>query len=234
MSNWTEDKVSVLTGLVGNEAPVSQETVEKAAAELEVSNRSVSSKLRKMGYDVEKVGARSKTFSADDESALVAFLEAHAGKYTYAEIAEKFRNGAFNARQVQGKVLSLDLTGAVAKTPPKETVKTYSDAEEKSILDMAANGAFLEDIAEAHGRTLASIRGKLLSLSRIHGIEIPKQRQSHAKVKVDPLTELGDISNMTVEEIANAIDKSPRGVRVMITHRGLECADYKAKTKKAE
>ncbi len=37
---------------------------------------------------------------------------------------------------------------------------------------------------------------------------------------------------MTVEEIAEATGKTPRGVRTTITRRNLECADYKAKARK--
>lgn len=232
MSNWTEERVAELESIVGGESPVSQDTVATAAEALQVSNRSVSAKLRKMGVEVEPVSARPKTFSEEDEAALIDFLSANAGAYTYAEVAANFAGGKFTPRQVQGKVLSLELTEAVKPTPPKESVKTYTEAEEAKFLSLVANGAFLEDIAEALGKSLASVRGKALSLSRTEGIDIPKQRESHAAVKVDPLEALGDISNMTVAEIAEQIGKTERGVKVMITHRGLECADYKAKKSK--
>jgi len=232
MSNWTEERVTELKGIVGSESPVSQDTVKKAAEALEVSNRSVSAKLRKMEIEVDHVSATPKTFSDAEEAALVDFLESNPGAYNYAQIAEGFADGKFTPRQVQGKVLSLDLTGAVAPTPKKESVKTYSDAEEAQFIKLAKDGAFLEDIADALGRTLASVRGKALSLSRTEGISIPKQRESHAQVKVDPLEALGDISELTVAQIAEATGKTPRGIKTMITHRGLSCADYKAKTKK--
>ena len=232
MSNWTEERVSQLEGIVGGETPVSQDTVKKAAEALEVSSRSVSSKLRKMGVEVSPVSATPKTFSDAEEAALVEFLNENAGTYTYVQIADAFADGKFSARQIQGKVLSLELTDAVAKTPPKESVKTYSEAEEATFVKMAEAGAFLEDIADKLGRTLASVRGKALSLSRTEGISIPPQRESHAANKVDPLEALGDITEMTVAQIAEAINKTERGVKQMITHRGLVCADYKAKAKK--
>ena len=233
MSNWTEEREATLVNVVGSETPVTLDTVARAAEELETSTRSVSAKLRKMGFEVEKVGAKAKTFSEEDEAGLVAFLEANEGVYTYAEIAERFGDGRFTAKQVQGKVLSLELTGSVAPTPQREVAKEYSAAEEETFLKLMRSGAFLEDISDAMGRSLASVRGKALSLSRVHeGLSIPKQRESYAQVKVDPLEALGDIAEMTVAQIAEAIGKTERGVKTMITHRGLACADYKARKKK--
>ena len=53
LPKWTDERTSALENFVGSESPVSQATVANAADELETSVRSVSSKLRKMGYDVE-------------------------------------------------------------------------------------------------------------------------------------------------------------------------------------
>ena len=50
---WNDERTTQLTGYVGNESPVSQATVAAAAEELETSSRSISSKLRKMGFEVE-------------------------------------------------------------------------------------------------------------------------------------------------------------------------------------
>lgn len=232
MSTWTEDRENELLSVVGAERPVSQETVATAAAQLEVSPRSVSAKLRKMGVEVDKVAPRGRKFSEEQEEALRAFLEDNAGEYTYAEVAENFADGEFTSKQVQGKVLSMELTGYVKPTPKKESVKTYSEKEEETFVRLAESGAFLEDIAEALDRSLASVRGKALSLNRTQGLAIPKQRESHAQTKVDPIEALGNIADMTVEQIAKATGKSERGVRTMITRRGLVCKDYKAKAKK--
>ena len=46
---WDKDREAALLAAVGDARPVSQEAVAKAAAELEVSTRSASAKLRKMG-----------------------------------------------------------------------------------------------------------------------------------------------------------------------------------------
>ena len=53
LPKWTEERTQSLVDFVGSESPISQAMVAEAAEELETSTRSVSSKLRKMGYDVE-------------------------------------------------------------------------------------------------------------------------------------------------------------------------------------
>jgi transposase len=229
---WDKAKEAELLKAVGEERPVTQVTVAKAAEVLEVSSRSVSAKLRKMGEEVEKAGPRARKFSEQQENSLVTFLNDNAGKYTYAEIAGAFADGEFTSKQIQGKVLSLELTDNVKPTPKKETVKKYTDEEEATFVAMAKAGKFLEDIAEALDKSLASVRGKALSLNRTQDLDIPKQRKSHAANKVDVIEALGDISGMTVAEIAEATGRTARGIRTIITRRGLECADYKAKKKK--
>jgi hypothetical protein len=235
MANWTDEAVAQLEELVGDASPVSQETVKDAAETLgeKFSPRSVAAKLRKMGFEVEKVGERAKAFSEAEEAELDAFLSEHSGEFTYGEIAERFAGGKFSARQVQGKVLSMERTADVAPTPKAPSQKTYSEGEEATYVKMANAGAFLEDIAAELDRPLNSVRGKGLSLFKNGQIEkIPAQREHHAKTKVDPLEALGDITEMTVAEIAEEIGKTERGVKQMITYRGLECADYKAKPRK--
>jgi len=98
---------------------------------------------------------------------------------------------------------------------------------------MIGNGDFVEDIADALGKSINSIRGKALSLSRTHGVSMPKQRESHAKVKTDALEALGSVSDMSVEDIADAIGKTVRGVKTMLTHRSISCSNYDGAKKAA-
>jgi hypothetical protein len=231
---WTEERTTQLVEIVGNGSPVSLEAVADAAAELETTERSVASKLRKMGYDVEKVGAAASRFTEEQEAVLRTFVTDNEGKYTYAEIAEAFEDGEFTAKQIQGKILSMELTSFVRPTPKAETVKTYSDADEEKLISMINKGAALEDLAEAVGRPLNSVRGKALSLLRSGAIEaMPKQRESNAKERTDALETLGDISGLTVVEISEKIGKTPRGVKTMLTRRGLSAKDYDGAGKKA-
>jgi len=237
MSNWTEERVAQLLDVVGESVPVSQSVAATAAEVLEVSTRSVSAKLRKLGVEVEKAGPRARKFSEEQEAALIQFLTDNANSFTYAEIAEAFAGGEFSSKQIQGKVLSLELTGAVKPTPKPESKKVYTDEEENTFVSMAKAGKYLEDIADALNKTLPSVRGKALSLTRTEVLDkIPTQRESHAANKgQDYFEALGadKIKEMTVAELAEGSGKSPRGVRTIITRRELEAKDYKGKKKAA-
>jgi hypothetical protein len=231
---WTDERVDALTTFVGDESPVSQATVVEAANSLETSSRSVSSKLRKMGYDVELASAsNSKAFSEAQADTLATFVTDNSGNYTYAQIAELFEGGAFSAKQIQGKVLSLELTAHVKPAPVKESVKTYTDAEEAQFVEMVNGGSFVEEIAEAMNRSVASVRGKALSLLRSGAIDsIPRQKETKSATKEDPLAGVDNIAGMTVEEIATQIGKTVRGVKTMLTRRGLTASDYDGAAKK--
>ena len=233
LPKWTDERTQQLVDFVGNESPVSQAMVADAADELETSVRSVSSKLRKMGYDVELASANaSKSFSDEQEATLSNFVTDNSGVYTYAEIAENFEGGAFSAKSIQGKILSMQLTEHVKPAPKVETVKSYNEDEEATFVNMVNDGAYIEQIAESLGRSVNSIRGKALSLLRAGEINaIPKQEHTKGSSKADPLADV-EIDGMTVEEIADQIGKTVRGVKTMLTRRGLQCADYNGAARK--
>jgi len=234
LPKWTDERTAQLTSFVGDESPVSQSTVAEAADQLETSPRSVSSKLRKMGFEVELASASAtRAFSDAQEATLASFVEDNSGEYTYADIAGHFENGAFSPKSIQGKILSMELTGHVKPAPKPESVKTYTDAEEATFIQLVNGGSFVEEIAEALGKSVNSVRGKALSLLRSESIAgIPKQKETKGASKADPLADLGDVSGLTVEEIATAIDKTARGVKTMLTRRGLVAADYDGASKK--
>jgi len=236
LPKWTDERTNALTAFVGDESPVSQETVAQAADQMETSTRSVSSKLRKLGYEVELASARaSKSFSAEQEATLRAFVEDNSGEYTYAQIAEHFEDGEFSPKSIQGKILSMELTAHVKPAPKVESTKTYTEAEEETFISMVQNGASVEALAEAMGRSVNSVRGKALSLLRSGEIDaIPRQENTKGSAKSDPLAELGDIAAMTVEQIAEAIGKTARGVKTMLTRRGLSASDYDGAAKAAK
>lgn len=236
LPKWTEERTDQLVSFVGDESPVSQATVAEAAEQLETSTRSVSSKLRKMGHDVELASASaSRAFSEAQESTLATFVQDNSGEYTYAQIADNFEGGAFSAKSIQGKILSMELTDHVKPAPKVETVRTYSEAEEETFVQMVNDGAYVEAIADALDRSVNSVRGKALSLLRSGDIDaIPRQEHTKGAAKEDPLADLGDLSGMTVEAIAEAIGKTARGVKTMLTRRGLSAADYDGAAKAAK
>ena len=233
LPKWTDERTQQLVDFVGDSSPVTQAMVADAAEELETSTRSVSSKLRKMGFDVELASASaSKSFSEEQEATLQNFVVDNSGVYTYAEIASNFEGGHFSAKSIQGKILSMQLTEHVKPAPKVESVKTYSEDEEATFVGMVNDGAFIEEIAESLGKSVNSIRGKALSLLRAGEINaIPKQKETKGSGKADPLADL-EIDDMTVEAIADEIGKTVRGVKTMLTRRGLVCADYDGSARK--
>lgn len=226
---WTEESVATLLSIVGDATPVSAASVNAAAEALGVSARSIAAKLRQLDHEVASL-AKEKVpaFTEAEGNDLASFVNANANAYTYKEIAENFADGKFNSKQIQGKLLALELTGLVRPTEKVEAARTYTPEQEAKFIELANSGAYIEDIAEALGKTVASARGKALSLTRSEHIsKIPAQRVSTAKEQVDPVDALGDkVASMTVAEIAAAAGKTERGIRTMLTRRGIKVADY--------
>ena len=234
---WNDEVVDQLLQIVGSQSPVSVSEVEEAAETLGFTTRSIAAKLRQLDRDVASMAKEKTTaFTEDETDDLANFVEDNVGRYTYKEIAEHFADGKFTAKQIQGKLLALELTGAVKPAEKVEVARTYTEAEEAKFVQMAERGAFIEDIAAALNKTVASVRGKALSLTRKGQIaKIPAQRESHAKDQVDPIVALGSrIATMTVAEIAKEVDKTERGLRTLLTRRGINVADYKGADKKAK
>lgn len=234
---WSDAAVQTLLDIVGSESPVSVAKVEEAAQALEVTTRSIAAKLRQLDREVASL-AKEKTsaFTEAEGEALAAYVNSNAGVFTYKEIAENFAEGKFSAKQIQGKLLALELTGSVKAAEKVEAARTYTESEEAQFVELANNGAFIEDIAKALDKTIASIRGKALSLTRSGSIaSIPAQRESYAKADTDPVAALGDeIANLTVAEIAAKTEKTERGIRTLLTRRGIKVADYDGAAKRAK
>ena len=231
---WTEDRTAKLIEAIGDETPVTRATVAEVAEELETSTRSISSKLRKLGYEVELASAAPRAFSDEVTADLRNFVTNNSGVYTYAEIAANFP-GDYTAKAVQGKILSMELTSHVKEAPKVEHAKTYSPDEEALVLNLIRGGKFVEEIAEAVNKSVQSVRGKALSLQRAGEIDaMPKQRDVKGPA-ADPLADI-NVGELTVAQIAERIGKTERGVKTMLTRRVLKAADYDgaAKAAKAE
>lgn len=219
---------------------ISQEQVINIANEMgtetgkETSTRSISSKLRKEGYEVQKaVDAVKSPWSEENEAELVQFLNDHSGEFTYTEVAAAVAGGAFSAKQVQGKVLSLELTGAVKAAEKVVAARSYTPDEEATFVNLVQAGKTLEEIVAIFaGRNIKQIRGKALSLLREGRIEgMPIQSESTAKAREDVLKDL-DIAELTVAEIAVKTNKTERGVKSMLSRRGLIAVDYDGAAKR--
>jgi hypothetical protein len=204
-------------------AGVTEELIESLMGEFDFPRRSVTAKLRKLGYDVPKKPGAAPVFTQEETDSLASFLNSNSGNLTAEEIAEQFADGKFTARQINGKALSLEMTSHVKPAEKKVTPRTYSDEEEATITSMVNDGKFLEEIADAMSRSVNSIRGKLLSM----GLKAPQRDKKDAKA--DPYAGIEDMLDQTVEEIAESFDKTVRGVKTVLTRRGLSCADYTPK-----
>lgn len=233
---WNEENTATVAKLAGDiTVEVSVARLAEIAAEMNGTPRSVGAKLRKMEYSVQKAADAAKPTWTEDEAAdLQEFVLANSGEYTYAELEGLVLNGKFTNKQIQGKILSLELTDNVKAAEKRVTPKSYTDAEEARIVELAAGGKFMEEIAEDLGKSLKSIRGKSLSMSRtIEGFEIPKQRDHVQTSRADALEGV-DIANLTAAEIALEVNKTERGVKQMLTRRKLDCADHKGAAKAAK
>lgn len=231
LPKWTDERTAQLEQAVAGESPVTRATVAQIAEDLGTSTRSISSKLRKLGYEVELASAAPRSFSDEATAQLRDYVTSNSGQYTYAEIAENFP-GDYTAKAIQGKILSLELTAHVKETPKAENTKTYTAEEEALVLSLIKSGKFVEEIAEAVGKSVQSVRGKALSLQRAGEIDaMPKQRDIKGPA-VDPLDALGDVSTLTVAQIAEKIGKTERGIKTMLTRRGVKASDYDGAAKK--
>jgi len=218
---YTEDMVDAMHTAAAD--GVTEDIIESLMAEFDFPRRSVTAKLRKLGYDVPKKPGAAPVFSADETDELSGFLQENSGNLTAEEISQQFADGKFTARQINGKALSLEMTSHVKPAEKKVTPRTYSEDDEAIITDMVDNGAFLEEIADKVGRTPNSIRGKLLSM----GLKAPQRDKKTSKS--DPYEGIEDMLDQSVEDIASHFDKTVRGVKTVLTRRGLACADYTPK-----
>jgi len=232
---WNDTRTELLENSVEDGVEVTQEDLVALADLLETSTRSVGSKLRKLGYDVQLAAATvSSKWTENEGDALIEFLEDNAGTYTYKEIAATFMGGSFSSKAVQGKILSLEMTDAVKPAEKVVAARQYTEEQEETFLEMASSGASIEEIAAAMDKTKQSVRGKALSFIRtVEGFSMPHQETTVSSAKSDPLGELDNIGEMTVEEIAEALDKTPRGVKTSLTRRGISCANYDGAKKAA-
>lgn len=240
---WNEANTDILVAKANalGVDEVSQEQVVVIAGEMAeeteraVTARQISSKLRKLGYKVQlAVDAKESPWTPEMEAELVDYLNANEGEKTYREIAAAIAGGKFNYRQVQGKVLALQLTEKVKPTEATKAPRKFTPEEEDQIVALASAGKFLEEIAETLCKTVAQIRGKTLSLVKEGRLDAqPSQRDHKEKVSVDMFDGL-DVENMTVAELAEKLGKNERGIRSTLTRRGRDCVDHKGAARRAK
>lgn len=226
---YTEDMVARMEQVCAG--GITEDTIIALCDEFDFPRRSVTAKLRKLGYDVPTKPKAAPAFDADETAALTSFLESNSGVHTAEEIAAHFTGEwgrDVTSRQVNGKALSLEMTAHIKPAEKKVAPRTYSEAEEAQISDMAGSGAFLEDIADALGKSVNSVRGKLLSMQ----LKAPQRDKKAAKS--DSYEGIEDMAtSMSVAELADQFGKSERGVKTVLTRRGISATDYTPKALEA-
>lgn len=232
--NWNETNTATLTSFVTEGELVSQDVVTNIANDMDTSPRSIGAKLRKMGFEVAPATGKQSAWSEAQENALRDLIVSNAGTYTYKELSEIFENGSFSPKQIQGKVLNMELFGSVRKSEKEAAPRTYTEAEEARFLELVGSGASVEVLANEFGKPVASVRGKALSFFKAGQIEaMPHQETSNAKETVDVLADL-DVAGMTVAEIAEATSKTERGIKQMLSRRGVTASDYDGAARRAK
>jgi len=221
---YTEEMVEEMHTVSAN--GVTEDIVQSLMEDFGFPRRSVTAKLRKLGFDVPKKQGAAAVFSAEETAALTDILENNNQEKTAEEIASTFADGKFSARQINGKALALDMTGTIKPAEKKVVAKTYTDAEEATVREMAESGKFLEEIADALGKTKNSVRGKLLSM------KLKAEQRDKVGAKADAYAGIEDNQDKTIEELAEMFDKTVRGVKTVLTRRGLVAADYTPKASK--
>lgn len=232
--NWNDENTATLVGLAGTGSEISQEQLVAIADEMGTTSRSIGAKLRRMDYDVAKAAPKASAWTEGQEAALTSLVNDNANALTYAEIAASFEGGAFNAKQIQGKLLSMELFGLVRKADKVAPQRTYTEAEETQFVALANDGASMETLAEAFDKPIASVRGKALSLLKSEHISgMPKQEKSSAKARVD-IFEGVDVASLTIEQLVEATGKTARGIKSTLSRRGVACSDYDGASKRAK
>jgi hypothetical protein len=227
MSNYkyTDEIVARMRAVVGNE--VTAEAIDALHQELGFPKRSISAKLRSMNFVV-PTKVEAPVFSAEETKSLTDFLVSNSGQFTAEEVSTRFAGGKFSKRQIMGKVLSLELNTHVKKAEKKDKPKTYTANEENLIVKLVGEGKYLEEIADALGKNVNSVRGKLLSME----LKAP-QKNKKAPVEGGSYPDLAKVApTKTVEElVAHYPGKTARGIKTALSRRGIAAKDYEPNKK---
>lgn len=229
MSNYkyTDEMIARMKDVCADGA--TEEKIASLVEEFGFNRRSVAAKLRSLEIEVPSKVEAPK-FTAEETEAFRAYVTSNSGNLNAEEISKGFMNGKFSSRQVMGKALALELTGHIKKTEKTAKPKTYTEAEESKITALVNAGKFLEEIAEAVGKTVNSVRGKLLSMD----LKAP-QKNKKAPTEGGSYPALAELApTMTVEELVAHYEKTKpgttaRGVKTALSRRQVAAKNYEPK-----
>ena len=193
--------------------------------EVEFNQRSLGGKLRYMGYTLEKkgavVGVKSYT---DEEEATIREMCSDPDNLPFQEdVAAAVGR---ECKSIGGKLVSMKIYGVLKRDKVvNDTPKLFTEADEVVINEMvdAEGDTFVEDIAEALGKEVKQVRGKLAGM-RIKGVLTRNKVTRAAKLYTDEL--LASIQVMldadkTLEEIADKFTLKVSGLHSTLAKKGM-------------
>ena len=201
--------------------------------DVDYSPRAITSKLRHMGFPVGKKASAAgvKKYSAEEEAKIRELVDNADGEIFQEDIAEALGR---DVKSIGGKLIAMKIYGIKKKfhEEKEEKPKLFTPEDEATILDMVENNdeVFIEDIAEAVGKSVKQCRGKLASM-RVKGVKT-RNAKTTAKTKIYTDELLADIKDhldngISVEDIAEKFNLKLAGLISMLGRKGL--VDSKSK-----
>ncbi len=204
--------------------------------DVDFNQRSIGGKLRYMGYTLEKKGSSSavKKYTDEEEATIREMCSDPDNLPSQEEVAEAVGK---DCKSIGGKLVSMNIYN-VKKANPKSgsAVKLFTEDDEVTILEMTAgivDGAqvFVEDIAEALGKEVKQLRGKLAGM-RVKGVLTRNKAVKAVKVYTDEVLE--SIKGMldtgcSLEEIAETKGLKLTGLKSILAKKGLISKSTKGK-----
>lgn len=201
--------------------------------EVNFNQRSVGGKLRYMEYTLEKKGtvAGVKKYTEEEENTIREMCSDPDNLPFQEDVAEAVGR---DCKSIGGKLVSMNIYGVLKRDKVvDDTVKLFTPEDEVKILELvdAPGDTFVEDIAEAVGKEVKQVRGKLAGM-RIKGILTRNKVAKSTKIYTDEL--LAKIQVMLDEgadlpAIATEFSLKVTGLHSILAKKGMIAKSTKAR-----
>jgi predicted transcriptional regulator len=231
MAGKYDEQMVALIDMFGKkfEGEIPRETFNQFYAEFveqygdDISERSLASKMRHMGFKIEKKAGKATAKSyTEAEEAKIRELAMKEGVWM-EDIADALGR---DTKSIGGKLISMGIYGIKKKNKKvNDTPKMFSAEDEATILEMidANKVVYIEDLADALGKSVKQVRGKLAGM-RIKGVQTRNKKAAKPKVYTDELVaeikkELA--GGKALEDIAKERGLNFQGMRTTLTRLGV-------------
>jgi predicted transcriptional regulator len=231
MAGKYDEQMVALIDMFGKkfEGEIPRETFNQFYAEFveqygdDISERSLASKMRHMGFKIEKKAGKvtAKSYT-EAEEAKIRELAMKEGVWM-EDIADALGR---DTKSIGGKLISMGIYGIKKKNKKvNDTPKMFSAEDEATILEMidANKVVYIEDLADALGKSVKQVRGKLAGM-RIKGVKTRNKKAPKAKIYTDEvIAEIKEelSKGKSLEDIAKARGLNERGMLVTLTRLGV-------------